>query len=107
MLWGFVETGNYDDIAALPFDPAVQHDDAVVILDTRDSSAGGAQRRLRAAKLHQVRDAAQEVTHRRIGVVQAFPPDQAVRSAVVAPVLVLQEFLAHEQGWNPRCRKQQ
>jgi hypothetical protein len=107
LFWLLGQIGYHDHIPAFSLDPSVQNDHPLEIVGARHPRAAAAQRRLRTSKFDHVGDEFQKVAPYRVRGIQRIPSDEVIDLPVVAPVLVLEEFLAHEQGRNSGRRQQQ
>src|SRR3984957_234574 len=102
-----IQAAHDHDVVSDTFDPALKGEHAVLVMDVNDRAAFSAQGRMVAADADQFAGKAEKVAHRFVAATQAVPPDQRVRVRRVAPWLVLQDLLAHENKRNPRRGQQQ
>lgn len=102
-----IEAGDRQNVRtrAAVRDPAMDDDHSVEIVDAREANAFGAQGRLPPSQRDEVPHEAEIIRHRAVGF-EAVPPDEmaGMVSLVVAPELVFEDFLAHEQGRDPGRR---
>lgn len=99
------EMNDHEYVVPFAFDPAVKGQDAILVAGVDDAETVSAQSRVTPAQSDQLARKTKMIGHLFVAGLEAGPMEKKIAPVgeLLRPLLVFEEFLAHEKHRNPGC----